>query len=55
MIASCLVEDYNVVIEKPMITRAIKTGQMFFLSCVWSFNKNYSKKDEKKQEDIDYD
>ena len=26
-----------------MIIRAIKTNQMYFLYCVWAYNKNYTR------------
>ena len=40
-IASVLIAEYKVDMQEEMIIRAIKTTQMFFLRCVWSFNKNY--------------
>lgn len=42
-IASVLVAEYFVEVQEEMIIRAIKTTQMFFLRCVWSFNKNYER------------
>ena len=30
-------------IEEKMIIRAIKTNQMYFLYCVWAYNKNYTR------------
>ena len=41
MVASSLVANYNVQLDKRMIVRALKTNQLNFLYCVWAFNKNY--------------
>lgn len=38
---STLVAYYIVKIEEEMILRAIKTGQLDFLYCVFCYNKNY--------------
>lgn len=40
-IASVLVADFKVQMEEEMILRAIKTKQMYFIYCVFAFNKNY--------------
>ena len=42
-IASTLISYYKCSLDERMICRAIKTGQMDFLYCVWAFNKNYER------------
>ena len=39
--ASCLVSFYKVQLDNQMIVRALKTNQLYFLYCVWAFNKNF--------------
>ena len=41
MIASVLVQHYKMNMERDMLVRAIKTGQMTFLYCVFAFNQNF--------------
>ena len=40
-IASVLVGEYEISIEEEMFIRAIKTQQMYFLYCLFAYNKNY--------------
>jgi hypothetical protein len=36
-----LVYEYKIAIEKKMIIRAVRTNQLYFLYCVFAYNKNY--------------
>ena len=44
VIAGLLVMKYKkILLDKLMLVRAIKTNQMYFLYCVWAYNKNYAR------------
>ena len=43
-LAGLIVAKYRcVIIDEKMLIRAIKTNQMYFLYCVWAYNKNYTR------------
>ncbi|CDW71841.1 UNKNOWN [Stylonychia lemnae] len=57
-IASLIVAYYKVKIDEEMILRAIKTGQLDFLYCVFSYNRNFQevhKEDANEQAQTDSD
>lgn len=41
MIAQTIVYSYQVSIQEEMIIRAVRANQLYFLYCVFAFNKNY--------------
>jgi hypothetical protein len=46
------VAKYHVAIDEQMLIRAIKTGQMDFIYCVWAYNKNYEFTYDEEEEQI---
>ena len=43
-LAGLIVAEYpSVLMDEKMIIRGIRTNQLYFLYCVWAYNKNYQR------------
>ena len=43
IIAATLVRNYRIQLDRQMLIRAIRSNQIYFVYCVFAFNKNYER------------